>query len=110
MSCRNKAVAGLMTLLAALAVVTVLWWAVPAWRGAHPRPAADGRPAAEPPLPGHVSFNRDVAPIVFDRCAGCHRPGASGPFPLLSYADAKKRAGQIADLTGRRVMPPWLPE
>lgn len=57
-----------------------------------------------------VTFNKDIAPIVFEHCATCHRPGQAGPFPLLSYHDVKKRARQIAELTRRRYMPPWLPE
>src|SRR5438552_1713453 len=57
-----------------------------------------------------VSFNKDIAPMVFHSCAGCHRPGQSGPFPLLSYSDMKKRAKQIAEVTAKHYMPPWLPE
>ena len=57
-----------------------------------------------------VSFNKDIAPIVFENCASCHRPGESGPFPLLSYNDVKKRARQIAEVTEKRYMPPWLPD
>jgi Flp pilus assembly protein TadD len=57
-----------------------------------------------------VTFNRDIAPILFDHCAACHRPGESGPFPLLSYRDAKSHARQIAAVTQSRFMPPWLPE
>ena len=55
---------------------------------------------AQAPDPNHnreVTFNRDVAPIVFQSCARCHRPGESGPFPLLTYDDVKKRARQIRD-------------
>ena len=48
-----------------------------------------------------VTFNRDIAPIVFHYCASCHRPGEAGPFPLLTYADVKKHAHQIADVTRR---------
>jgi tetratricopeptide repeat protein len=48
-----------------------------------------------------------VAPIVFARCAPCHRPGGAGPFALLSYEDAQRRAQQIARVTARRYMPPW---
>ena len=59
---------------------------------------------------GPVTFARDVAPIVFEHCAPCHRPGGSGPFPLLSYADVAPRARQIAEVTASRFMPPWLPE
>jgi mono/diheme cytochrome c family protein len=57
-----------------------------------------------------VTYNRDIAPILYQRCASCHRPGQAGPFPLLTYADAKKHTGQIAAVTKSRYMPPWLPE
>jgi Flp pilus assembly protein TadD/mono/diheme cytochrome c family protein len=56
-----------------------------------------------------VTFNRDIAPILFHYCAACHRPGESGPFPLLTYKDAKSHAQQIAAVTQVRFMPPWLP-
>ncbi|HJT87089.1 MAG TPA: hypothetical protein VJ732_04515, partial [Bryobacteraceae bacterium] len=57
-----------------------------------------------------VTFNRDVAPILYTKCAPCHRPGESGPFPLLSYSDAKSHDARIAAVTRSRSMPPWLPE
>src|SRR5581483_8714692 len=60
--------------------------------------------------PAHtVTFTRDIAPIIFQNCATCHRPGESGPFPLLTYEDVKKHARQIEIVTRTRVMPPWLP-
>lgn len=62
------------------------------------------------PPPHSITFNRDVAPILFKNCAVCHRPGSSGPFSLLTYADAAKRARQIVEVTEKRFMPPWLPE
>jgi len=55
-------------------------------------------------------FAHDVAPIVYKYCAPCHRPGESGPFSLLSYADVKQRARMIAEVTASRYMPPWPPE
>ena len=55
------------------------------------------------------TFTRDVAPIVFAKCAGCHHPGGSGPFPLLSYNDVYDHAEQIAEVTADRYMPPWPP-
>src|SRR5579859_7115588 len=68
-------------------------------------------PPAAPPYAtrpaGTLSFNADIAPIVFEKCAACHRPGEIGPFPLLSYADVKKRARQIVAVTEKRIMPPW---
>jgi hypothetical protein len=60
--------------------------------------------------PGTLTFNKDIAPIVYNRCANCHHVGGAGPFPLTSFADVKRRASQIADMTRRRIMPPWLPE
>ena len=56
-----------------------------------------------------VTFSRDVAPIVYHHCAGCHHAGAVAPFPLDSYADVAKRAHLIARVTASRYMPPWLP-
>ncbi len=65
---------------------------------------------ALPLLAEPVTFNRDIAPIVFHSCAPCHRPGEAAPFPLLTYADVKRHASQIVAVTGRRYMPPWPPE
>ncbi|MGA9391654.1 MAG: tetratricopeptide repeat protein [Candidatus Sulfotelmatobacter sp.] len=56
-----------------------------------------------------VTFNRDIAPIIFHSCASCHRPGEAAPFSLLTYEDVKKHARQIAEVTRTRNMPPWLP-
>src|SRR5215467_8246798 len=69
-----------------------------------------GPDASLPQRTGTVTFNHDIAPILFHSCARCHRPGESGPFPLLTYEDAKKHARQIAIVTGTRFMPPWLPD
>ena len=54
-----------------------------------------------------VTFAKDVAPLLADRCGMCHHPGGSAPFSLLTYADAKRRAAQIAAVTANRFMPPW---
>jgi tetratricopeptide (TPR) repeat protein len=60
--------------------------------------------------PQRVTFYQHVAPIVYRDCSPCHRPGESAPFPLLTYDDVKRHAAQIAAVTKRRYMPPWLPE
>jgi Flp pilus assembly protein TadD/mono/diheme cytochrome c family protein len=54
-----------------------------------------------------ATYSKDVAPLVADRCGVCHHPGGSAPFSLLTYADAKQRATQIASVTRSRIMPPW---
>ena len=53
------------------------------------------------------TFNADIAPILYQNCATCHRPGEVAPFSLLTYQDAVKRAKQIATVTESRFMPPW---
>src|SRR5436190_20305936 len=68
--------------------------------------AAAPASAAERPL----TFNRDVAPIIFQNCTPCHRPGESAPFTLLNYDDVKQRARQIVTTTEHRFMPPWKPD
>jgi hypothetical protein len=56
------------------------------------------------------TFNRDIAPILYNNCSNCHRPGEVAPFSLLTYDDAAKRAKQIAAVTQARFMPPWKAE
>jgi tetratricopeptide (TPR) repeat protein len=58
----------------------------------------------------HITFYQDIAPLVYRNCSPCHRPGESAPFSLLTYEDVKRHAAQIAAVTRRRYMPPWLPE
>lgn len=71
-----------------------------------------GCPLEDPPLEGaagDVTFNRDIAPILFANCSECHRPRQSAPFSLLSYRDAIAHAQQIVELTRSKRMPPWHP-
>jgi Flp pilus assembly protein TadD len=78
------------------------------------------------------TYNEHVAPILFARCATCHRPidsaavrGSGGvgsgdqndplciagaPFSVLDYASVSRRANAIASAVQQRRMPPWLPE
>jgi tetratricopeptide (TPR) repeat protein len=54
-----------------------------------------------------VTFAHDVAPILYAKCGVCHRPTGPGPFSLLTYANARAHATQIAAVTASGVMPPW---
>lgn len=56
------------------------------------------------------TFNKDIAPILYQNCAICHRPGEVAPFSLLTYQDAAKRAKLLATVTQKRYMPPWKAE
>ena len=53
------------------------------------------------------TYNRDIAPLLAERCGVCHVTGGTAPFSLLTYADAKRHAGEIAAVTRKRIMPPW---
>ena len=66
----------------------------------------------DPPASGEggaVTFNRDIAPILFTNCSECHRPGEAAPFSLLSYEEGSRHAKQIVAVTQSRFMPPWHP-
>src|ERR1700722_8888906 len=54
-----------------------------------------------------ITFYKDVEPILRRNCVECHRAGQFAPFALLNYADAARRAQQIALVTSKRFMPPW---
>ena len=58
---------------------------------------------------GPITYARHIAPIMLAHCVGCHRGGEVAPFPLTSYEDVSKRAGQVALVVSRRIMPPWKP-
>jgi tetratricopeptide (TPR) repeat protein len=56
-----------------------------------------------------VTFDKQIAPLVYQYCASCHRSGEAAPFSLLSYEDVRKHASQVVAVTQSRYMPPWLP-
>ena len=67
--------------------------------------------AASTPQTGSrpVSFTRDVAPIVEQKCAGCHQVGGVAPFAFDSARAISSRAGLISAVVQAGLMPPWPP-
>ena len=63
----------------------------------------DRAPAAAP------SFQRDVAPILREKCTGCHQVGGIAPFSLETAKQAQKWADAIAGAVKAKIMPPWPP-
>jgi Flp pilus assembly protein TadD len=63
-----------------------------------------------PATAADLTFNKDIAPLLWTRCGACHRTGASAPFSLIDYKEVVPRARQIVAATRNRTMPPWLPE
>lgn len=53
------------------------------------------------------TFAKDVAPILYEKCVGCHRPGEVAPMSLITYAEARPWAKAIRARVVRREMPPW---
>ena len=62
---------------------------------------------AEASKVGSVTFASEVAPILQNKCQACHRPGEVGPFPLMTFDDARKHAAMIGEVVDDRRMPPW---
>lgn len=56
------------------------------------------------------TFHKEVSRILHQHCVACHREGEVGPFPLLTYDDARKRADLIAEVVQSQAMPPWKPD
>jgi hypothetical protein len=53
------------------------------------------------------TYSKDVAPIIFQKCAECHRPGSMAPMSLMTYDDVRPWARAIRRRVSRREMPPW---
>ncbi|MCW3122394.1 MAG: hypothetical protein JWQ38_1886 [Flavipsychrobacter sp.] len=58
-------------------------------------------------IPETVTFTEHVAPILYNNCTICHRPGGNAHFSLVTYEDAKKSAGACAYVVKEKIMPPW---
>ncbi|MBK8340797.1 MAG: hypothetical protein IPK99_12750 [Flavobacteriales bacterium] len=58
-------------------------------------------------LPDTVTFAQHIAPLLWENCTPCHRPGQAGPFSLITYQDARRKAKTIRLVTSKRYMPPW---
>jgi mono/diheme cytochrome c family protein len=99
---RSRWIAATLT-LACTATVSVPWML------RSPARAEGGAPKHKD-VPGTkrvITYAKDIAPILYQNCASCHRAGEIGPFALMSYTDAKKRAAQLVSVTQSRFMPPW---
>jgi hypothetical protein len=59
-------------------------------------------------LPPHVTFTKDVAPILYRSCIRCHRPDEIAPMSLLTYTEARPWAQSMKMRVSKREMPPWF--
>ena len=54
-----------------------------------------------------VTYARDVAPILQQKCQVCHQPNSIAPMSLLTYREARPWARSIKAKVLAREMPPW---
>jgi hypothetical protein len=57
--------------------------------------------------PATPTFAKDVAPVLYQHCAGCHRAGEIAPMSLLTYDEARPWAKSIREKVASGEMPPW---
>lgn len=57
--------------------------------------------------PAPLTFNKDIAPIFYKNCIGCHRPGEIAPMSLISFKEVRPWAKAIREKVVTREMPPW---
>src|SRR5262245_65295705 len=54
-----------------------------------------------------VTYAKDVAPILQEKCQECHRAGSMAPMSLVTYAETRPWAKAIRERVITRQMPPW---
>jgi hypothetical protein len=57
-----------------------------------------------------ISYAKDIAPIVQNKCAVCHQSGGLGPMALTSYEQIKAFAPMMREALRTRRMPPFQPD
>jgi len=65
-------------------------------------PSSAAAAAADTP-----TFTKDVAPIFYEHCVVCHRPGEVAPMTLIRYQDVRPWSRAIKAKVASREMPPW---
>src|ERR1051326_6099663 len=58
--------------------------------------------------PANVTFNKDVLPVLQNRCQECHRPGEIAPMSFTTYKDTRAWAKAIKTAVVTKQMPPWF--
>jgi hypothetical protein len=54
-----------------------------------------------------ITFTKDIAHVIYNKCGSCHRPGEIGPFSLTNYDQVKNNGQMIKFVTQSKYMPPW---
>ena len=54
-----------------------------------------------------VSYTKSIAPMLQQKCVGCHSPGNIGPFAMSSHKKVKGWSEMIREVVLAQRMPPW---
>ncbi len=73
---------------------------------AQARVLADGEPVSYDFVDHSVSYVNDIAPLITENCAECHRDGGVAPFAMDSYTMVKGWSPMIREVVMTKRMPP----
>ncbi|GFE78834.1 thiol-disulfide isomerase [Steroidobacter agaridevorans] len=54
-----------------------------------------------------ISYSKEIAPLLKDRCVVCHQVGGVGPWAMTNYDMVKGFAPMIREVLRTQRMPPW---
>ncbi len=55
----------------------------------------------------NISYHDTIAPLLEEKCVGCHQAGGIGPWAMTSYEMVKGFAPMIREVLRTDRMPPW---
>lgn len=58
----------------------------------------------------NISYSKDIAPILEEKCVACHQQGGIAPFAMDNYMTVKGFAPMIREAVRTDRMPPWDPD
>jgi len=82
----------------------------PAFRAEPVKGGAIAYPGADPAQKAAISYAQDIAPLIREKCVGCHQPGGLGPMPFTSYEMIRGFAPMIREALRTKRMPPFQPD
>ena len=59
------------------------------------------------PAHSKISYTKEVAPVLTEKCVACHQTGGVAPWAMTSYDVVKGFAPMIREVVRTKRMPPW---
>ncbi|HEY0686497.1 MAG TPA: redoxin domain-containing protein [Steroidobacter sp.] len=54
-----------------------------------------------------ISYEKEIAPLLLDKCVVCHREGGIGPWQMTNYNMIRGFSPMIREVVRTQRMPPW---